>query len=386
MSSAKNFYQKRGFLVTLLLFIFATNFLVFLPNANASLMEMVNPKKYIEGINNIPSTTPVSGNSSAETAIPSAPVMFTPNITIGSNFVAKTGYPASDGSLLGKYIQAWYTLIISVVGIIATVMLMWGGLKWLTSRGNAGAISDAKEIIWSAIIGLALTLLSWTVLSLINPQLLTMKDINLPNIVYKGSTDPLLGSSANRFSGEAGTGHNQSGATPGPTGASAAKVPCTMNDQGQRDYFGAYTASYEGYNPNRYWDNDGWTIGYGHHYPAGTDAPVSISDSEAATMYRTDYGQAFAAAQSTFSNQWDSMSSAQRASLADMAYNMGTGVFDKFPNMTANVRAGNFEGAAAEMLDSDYASQLPQRAANNASMLTGNNDSLLISQATPACE
>ena len=316
----------------------------------------------------------------------SSSVNFVPNITVGKDFVANSSYPAGDGSLLGKYIKAWYTLIISIVGIIATVMLMWGGMKWLTSRGNSGTISDAKDIIWSAIIGLVLTLLSWTVLNLINPSLLTMKDINIERIVYKGSSDPLIGSSANRYSGERDTGHSGSTATPAPTGGTNARVPCATNASGQRDYFGAYTASYEGYNSNRYWDNDGWTIGYGHHYPAGTDAPENISDSEAAALYQQDYGRAYDAAQSTFSDQWSSMSSAQRASLADMAYNMGTGVFTKFPNMTAAVRAGDFDTAAAEMLDSDYASQLPQRAANNAAMLTGDNDSLLVSQASGSCQ
>ena len=127
----------------------------------------------------------------ADTSVQCRSGNFCPNVTVGS-FKAGTAGQAISGKMLGDYIQSWYTLIISIVGIIATVMLMWGGMKWLTSRGNSGTISDAKDIIWSAIIGLVLTLLSWTILYLINPKLLEMQDISLANITYKGSVDTII--------------------------------------------------------------------------------------------------------------------------------------------------------------------------------------------------
>ncbi|MFA5047470.1 MAG: pilin [Patescibacteria group bacterium] len=186
-------YKKFLNIPTVVFLVIVFNFLSFLSPAKASLMEMVQPQKYIEGINNIPSTTPVSGNSSADTVAAPAPIPFTPNVSVGSSFQAGASSEINPDSL-GKYIQAWYTLIISVVGIIATVMLMWGGMKWLTSRGNSKVISEAKEIIWSAIIGLALTLLSWTILSLINEKLVVMQSLDIKRIDYKGSQDQNIGS------------------------------------------------------------------------------------------------------------------------------------------------------------------------------------------------
>ncbi|MFA4872242.1 MAG: pilin [Patescibacteria group bacterium] len=76
---------------------------------------------------------------------------------------------------LATYLAIWYGFIIGSVGILATVMIMWGGFKWLTSRGNATNISNAKENIWSAIIGLVLAFLSYTILYLINPALTVIK-------------------------------------------------------------------------------------------------------------------------------------------------------------------------------------------------------------------
>ena len=50
---------------------------------------------------------------------------------------------------LGVYIKAWYGFIIGSIGIITTLMIMWGGFKWLYSRGDSGEIGKAKEIIFS---------------------------------------------------------------------------------------------------------------------------------------------------------------------------------------------------------------------------------------------
>jgi hypothetical protein len=82
-------------------------------------------------------------------------------------------------SIFGEYFALWYKFVVGVVGVLATVIIMWGGFKWLTSRGNSAAISDAKDRIWSSIIGLILVFLSYNILSLINPKLLT---IGLPTL------------------------------------------------------------------------------------------------------------------------------------------------------------------------------------------------------------
>lgn len=90
-----------------------------------------------------------------------------------------------EGNILGRYIQIWYGFIIGTVGILATVMIMWGGFKWLTSRGNSGNISEAKEIIFSALIGLVIAFLSYTILNIINPELLKIKSLNLDALNFK---------------------------------------------------------------------------------------------------------------------------------------------------------------------------------------------------------
>ncbi|MFA6593698.1 MAG: pilin [Candidatus Buchananbacteria bacterium] len=74
-------------------------------------------------------------------------------------------------NLLGNYIKAWYDLMLGVIGIVATIMIMWAGFKWLLARGDSGKITDAKSMIFSALAGLALALLSYTLISIVNPDL-----------------------------------------------------------------------------------------------------------------------------------------------------------------------------------------------------------------------
>ncbi len=77
------------------------------------------------------------------------------------------------------YFQTIYSFILGAVAILSTVMIMWGGFKWLTSRGSSGDIGEAKKIITSSIIGLVLAFLSFTILYLVNPKLTV---IGLPQL------------------------------------------------------------------------------------------------------------------------------------------------------------------------------------------------------------
>jgi hypothetical protein len=88
------------------------------------------------------------------------------NIPLGSF----TGGNVNE-NLLGNYIKAWYDLMLGIIGIVATIMIMWAGFKWLLARGDSGKITDAKSMIFSALAGLALALLSYTLISIINPGL-----------------------------------------------------------------------------------------------------------------------------------------------------------------------------------------------------------------------
>lgn len=84
--------------------------------------------------------------------------------------------------LLGRYIQAIYTYGLSIAGILAAIVMMAGGLLWLTSGGSENKISRAKTMIVSSLIGLLLLFSAWMILNTINPALLKMNTISLTMI------------------------------------------------------------------------------------------------------------------------------------------------------------------------------------------------------------
>ena len=78
---------------------------------------------------------------------------------------------------LNQIIAWFYYLIITISGFSAFFRLVWGGFLWLTS-GVSSKQNEAKEIIYSALLGLLLILSSYLILRLINPDLTIL---NLPS-------------------------------------------------------------------------------------------------------------------------------------------------------------------------------------------------------------
>lgn len=70
-----------------------------------------------------------------------------------------------------EYLQAIYNLFVSIAGILAVIMVMFGGFQWLLAGGNPSKITGAKATILSAMAGLTLLLASYTILNIINPRL-----------------------------------------------------------------------------------------------------------------------------------------------------------------------------------------------------------------------
>ena len=83
---------------------------------------------------------------------------------------------------LGQYIRGIYNYAIAATGILAAVVFMSGGLLWLLSRGEASKITKAKELILGSIVGLVILTGSYLILTIINPNLVNLKNIEVANI------------------------------------------------------------------------------------------------------------------------------------------------------------------------------------------------------------
>ncbi len=100
---------------------------------------------------------------------------FTPEITVG-NFVAGTNITVSNNTqTIAEYIKQIYQYAIGVVAIIAVVVMMIGGVLWMTAGGNTTQVSTAKSYISGSLLGLLLILFSFVILKTVNPDLVNFK-------------------------------------------------------------------------------------------------------------------------------------------------------------------------------------------------------------------
>jgi len=79
-----------------------------------------------------------------------------------------------------QYISQLYEWTISITGILAGIMIMIGGLLYLTAGGSPERVSNAKSYISNALIGLILALSSYFLLQTVNPALLDLKFPKVP--------------------------------------------------------------------------------------------------------------------------------------------------------------------------------------------------------------
>jgi type IV secretory pathway VirB2 component (pilin) len=71
-----------------------------------------------------------------------------------------------------EYLKGIFQVIIGIAGILAVIMIVICGIKYMGSGDNSGARSEAKECVWNAIFGILIALGAWLLLNTINPLLL----------------------------------------------------------------------------------------------------------------------------------------------------------------------------------------------------------------------
>ena len=61
-------------------------------------------------------------------------------------------------------------LLLYIVGIVAVIMIIVGGMKYLTSSGDSGKVTSAKNTVVYAVVGLVVAIFSWVVVNFVVKQ------------------------------------------------------------------------------------------------------------------------------------------------------------------------------------------------------------------------
>jgi hypothetical protein len=78
---------------------------------------------------------------------------------------------ASSSNPVGTFLNAFYQIALTVSGLLALLMIIAGGVSYAISAGSVDKQSEAKDMITSALYGLALLLGSYLILHTINPKI-----------------------------------------------------------------------------------------------------------------------------------------------------------------------------------------------------------------------
>jgi len=74
--------------------------------------------------------------------------------------------------IVGQIIQT----VLSYLGVIFVILIIWSGFQWMTAGGNAETITKAKQRIINATIGLAIALTAYIITHFIISQLLDITE------------------------------------------------------------------------------------------------------------------------------------------------------------------------------------------------------------------
>lgn len=119
-------------------------------------------------------------------AIPQASQAIDLQVDIGDKEnIEMTGTTA----LIAEYIKAVYKYALGIVGILATVVLMFGGILWITAGGSSERVANAKSWIIASLTGLALALSSYLILYTINPALVNFRISPVKKVEEKKSDE-----------------------------------------------------------------------------------------------------------------------------------------------------------------------------------------------------
>jgi hypothetical protein len=77
---------------------------------------------------------------------------------------------AADGLSIRQIVINIVKWLIGFIGIAAIVMILYGGVRWMTAGGSADQVVKAKKIIINAAIGLIICIVAFAIVSFIQTQ------------------------------------------------------------------------------------------------------------------------------------------------------------------------------------------------------------------------
>lgn len=94
----------------------------------------------------------------------------------GVNYGASTGLGQQDPR---ETIANVIRIALSFLGIVAVLIVLWGGILWMTAAGDDGKVEVAKKVLFSGLIGLIIILSAFAITQFVVNQLIGATGTNV---------------------------------------------------------------------------------------------------------------------------------------------------------------------------------------------------------------
>jgi hypothetical protein len=83
---------------------------------------------------------------------------------------ANTADPGGKKVSLGTLIKTVVNVLLYILGAVAVIMIVIGGIKYTTSNGDASSVTSAKNTIMYAVVGLIVALMAYAIVNFVIQQ------------------------------------------------------------------------------------------------------------------------------------------------------------------------------------------------------------------------
>jgi len=88
-------------------------------------------------------------------------------LDLGMDYAENLDLPAAEDSDVRDMAVTVVKYLITFLGIIAVVIILYGGFVWMTAAGNDDRVSKAKSIIVAGIIGLVVIMAAFAIVNFV---------------------------------------------------------------------------------------------------------------------------------------------------------------------------------------------------------------------------
>lgn len=82
-------------------------------------------------------------------------------------------YGGDQGDALTENIVAIINAVIAILGLVCVVVMIIGGINYMTSSGDAGKVKKGKDTILYGLIGLVICVLAFAIVNFVIANIIT---------------------------------------------------------------------------------------------------------------------------------------------------------------------------------------------------------------------